>query len=82
MMHAPKNCTYAFSNYFISEFTSESSIDDRLKATEDFNGFFKDIYVKPYCRIPPYVMGIVLGYVLFKHFSKEFKLPVVRRKSL
>ncbi|XP_028406328.1 nose resistant to fluoxetine protein 6-like [Dendronephthya gigantea] len=53
-----------------------SSVEDRAKSLEEFNGFFKDVYVKPYCRIPPYVMGIVLGYVLFKHFSKEFKLPM------
>ncbi|CAB3977094.1 nose resistant to fluoxetine 6-like [Paramuricea clavata] len=36
---------------------------------------FKDIYIKPYCRISPYVMGMVLGYILYKQFSKEFKLP-------
>ena len=34
----------------------------------------EDIYIKPYCRIPPYVMGMVLGYVLYKHFAKEFKI--------
>ena len=39
---------------------------------------FNDIYFKPYCRIPPYVMGIVLGYVLYQHFSKDFKLSWVR----
>ena len=36
-----------------------------------------DIYRKPYCRIPPYVMGMVLGYVLYKQFSKKFMLPWV-----
>ena len=41
--------------------------------------YFKDIYLKPYCRISPYVMGMVLGYVLYKHFSKKIKLPLVRR---
>jgi hypothetical protein len=37
-----------------------------------------DIYFKPYCRIPPYVMGLVLGYVLYKQFSRKFILPWVR----
>ncbi|XP_028406319.1 nose resistant to fluoxetine protein 6-like isoform X2 [Dendronephthya gigantea] len=56
--------------YFSSQ--SAASINDQVK----FNTYLKNIYVKPYCRIPPYVMGIVLGYVLFKHFSKQFKLPM------
>ena len=37
-----------------------------------------DIYYKPYCRIPPYVMGMVLGYVIYQYFSKDFKLSWVR----
>lgn len=37
----------------------------------------QDIYLTPYCRLQPYVMGLVLGYVLYVHFSKETKLPWV-----
>lgn len=32
------------------------------------------IYAKPYCRVAPYVVGIVLGYVLFK----KYIIPVKR----
>ena len=38
-----------------------------------------DVYFKTYCRIPPYVMGMVLGYVIY--FSKEFKLSKVKCDS-
>ena len=37
---------------------------------------FEDIvYVKPYCRIQPYLVGMMLGYLLFKkhHFQGTFK---------
>ena len=44
-----------------------------------FSKYFSDVYTKPYCRIPPYVMGIVLGYVICKYFSKRFQLKWVRR---
>ena len=40
---------------------------------------FEDIYTKPYCRIQPYVMGMVLGYILYTYFSKDLKLQWVRK---
>ena len=43
-----------------------------------FKGF-EDIYTKPYCRIQPYVMGMVLGYLLYTCFSKDLKLQWVRK---
>ena len=32
-----------------------------------------DIYIKPYCRIPPYLVGLVLGYVIHKKFRFGFR---------
>ncbi|KAL5012556.1 hypothetical protein ScPMuIL_011107 [Solemya velum] len=29
--------------------------------------FFNNYYIKPYCRIGPYVMGVFTGYVLYKY---------------
>ena len=40
---------------------------------------FNYVYVKPYCRISVYAMGMVLGYVLHKYFSKKFNLSLVRK---
>ena len=31
------------------------------------------VYVKPYCRIAPYLVGMVLGYLL--NHSKDWRLP-------
>ena len=38
----------------------------RGKDTPDFSSL---VYVKPYCRISPYLVGMALGYVL--HLQKE-----------
>ena len=52
--------------------------NDDQEEVYQYDETIKYIYFKPYCRIPPYVMGIVLGYVLYQHFSKDFKLSWVR----
>lgn len=28
---------------------------------------WEDVYIKPYCRAGPYIVGIFLGYVIFKY---------------
>jgi hypothetical protein len=60
---------------------SEEYQEEIFKADRFYEGF-KDIYIKPYCRIQPYIMGIVLGYLLYTHFSKELKLNWVRKTTL
>ncbi|XP_053384254.1 nose resistant to fluoxetine protein 6-like isoform X2 [Mercenaria mercenaria] len=33
--------------------------------------YFDDIYTKPYCRIGPYVIGMIFGYILYKTDCKK-----------
>ena len=40
-------------------------------------GFMKDYYTTPWCRIPPYLVGILLGYILHTTKKSQFKLPKV-----
>ena len=47
---------------------------EEIFSNENFLEGFKDSYTKPYCRIQPYIMGMVLGYVLYTYFSKDLKL--------
>ncbi|XP_071944609.1 O-acyltransferase like protein-like [Antedon mediterranea] len=35
------------------------------------------IYGKPYCRIPAYLVGMVVGFCLFKVHTKKYKLPMI-----
>jgi hypothetical protein len=36
---------------------------------------WEDVYIKPYCRGAPWIVGIVLGYIFFKY--KKVKLNYV-----
>lgn len=47
-----------------------------LRQDPDFGvGFMKDYYTTPWCRIPPYLVGILLGYILHTTKKSQFKLP-------
>ena len=35
-------------------------------------------YFRPYCRFQPYLIGILMGYVLYKTKDKQIKIPHVR----
>ena len=38
-------------------------------AGDDTNFYFYNIYEKPYCRINAYLIGVVLGFVLYKKWK-------------
>lgn len=40
------------------------------RVTEDAADFFNKVYVKPYCRIQPYVIGFVFGYLMHTRIFK------------
>ena len=40
--------------------------------------FNKDVYSKPYCRIQPYIVGMVLGYIILKRLGGKIRLKWVR----
>jgi hypothetical protein len=33
--------------------------------------YFNKIYIKPWCRVGPFVIGILLGYFLYEHKTKK-----------
>ena len=37
---------------------------------------WEDVYIKPYCRGSPWIVGIVLGYIMFRH--KKVKMTYVQ----
>lgn len=39
------------------------------------NSYYKNVYIKPYCRIGPYIVGILVGYMLLH--KKELILKKV-----
>lgn len=40
------------------------------------------VYITPWCRAGPWVIGIWMGYILHKLGSKEVKMSGVRREIL
>ena len=47
-----------------------------------FLDYFRDIYIKPYSHAPPYIIGMVLGCVVFRNIDKKFQLKLVRTLEL
>lgn len=39
------------------------------------SGYWDDVYVKPWCRIQPYMVGIGLGFLCYKFDPAKIKLP-------
>ena len=44
--------------------------------------YFEWNYVKPWCRFSPYIIGLVLGYILHVTKKKPIKLNHVRYRML
>lgn len=45
------------------DFNHDCSISFRKKKSEEFESY---VYTKPWCRAQPYLVGFVLGYVMYK----------------
>ena len=39
------------------------------------NSYYKNVYIKPYCRMGPYIIGILVGYLILH--KKELTLTKV-----
>ncbi|XP_033120065.1 nose resistant to fluoxetine protein 6-like isoform X2 [Anneissia japonica] len=49
--------------------------NNRTDSTEYPNG--DRVYGKPYCRIPAYLVGVSVGYVLYRLDKKQLKIPLM-----
>jgi hypothetical protein len=59
-------------------------LDSGLKIVRDLNSYWVDLYVKPYIRCVPYIVGSVIGYLLNTKpiVQKEFKLVGIKLWSI
>ncbi|CAF4016252.1 unnamed protein product, partial [Rotaria sp. Silwood1] len=49
------------------------------------NGYLNDVYVKPWCRIAPYAVGLSIGYIFYEVYQRSNLLPwdsVMRRTTI
>ena len=63
-------CTLTHENHWPAQITSGAD-------GESQRDYFIHNYIKPWCRIQPYLVGILLGYALHKTKNKEIKIPKV-----
>jgi hypothetical protein len=35
------------------------------------NGYLNDVYIKPWCRIAPYAIGLSIGYILYEVYQRS-----------
>lgn len=38
------------------------------------NGYLNDVYVKPWCRITPYAIGLSIGYIFYEVYQRSATL--------
>jgi len=62
--------------YIVYDLPPEIMASRQLEANNPH--FFGDYYIKPWTRIPPYLVGIVLGHIL----SRTKKSPIILHKGL
>lgn len=48
---------------------------------EFINGYYEEVYIKPWCRIAPYCFGLVLGEIL-SNVGRNFRINKVEKKIL
>ncbi|XP_021347331.1 O-acyltransferase like protein-like [Mizuhopecten yessoensis] len=54
-----------------------SSSQLSLKPSPHAADYFPKYYIKPYCRMGPYIIGIIAGYILYRTGGK-YKIKTVR----
>lgn len=42
-----------------------------LNVTNNTNGYMEDVYIKPWCRIAPYAIGLALGHCLYELYQRS-----------
>ena len=55
--------------------TGHSVVPTRKPVSADYGNV---IYQKPYVRIPPYLVGVILGYIMYRLRDRRVVIPRVR----
>ena len=61
--------------FHVNQNLSTQSVHDVAFVTCSAGENFTDVYIKPWCRIGPYVVGFFAGYILYK---TECKLKLTK----
>jgi len=64
----PPNCLKVYTDYNIWDFLCYEFVCSSAK-------WFTDVYIKPYARIQTYLIGIWLGWILYKTKGKKVTIP-------
>jgi len=50
----------------LSDFYSNNSFGPNLTS-----GYLNDVYIKPYCRLSPYAVGLAMGYIFYEVYQRS-----------
>ncbi|UJR26862.1 hypothetical protein I4U23_008173 [Adineta vaga] len=48
--------------------------NNKFNSSNTTNGYLQDVYIKPWCRIAPYAIGLSIGYILYEVYQRSNSL--------
>ncbi|CAF0782101.1 unnamed protein product [Adineta ricciae] len=47
---------------------------DRSNLSSTTNGYLQNVYIKPWCRVAPYALGLSIGYIIYEVYQRSNSL--------